>query len=208
MSTIRVISGLVMENYAISMQFVAVLPVVFGYMLAWATNTCFLLGARWNWITRMYWVMDLVTGLVIFTPLFIISIFRVRWPPRPARHPAARAGPRMCPRTTLNSAGEARVVVLGGMRVCVAGAGPVLTAFRPSACAMQVCDSVHMRLLYNSKVLDILERAKAQKTIEHDLPMRRKAAAGFVRQRSSSQSPLDPSPLIPSPATTRRGGVQ
>eukprot|EP01048_Picozoa_sp_COSAG05_P009753 COSAG05_NODE_819_length_7130_cov_2.161855_1_plen_58_part_00 len=46
--------------------------------MAFVTNTCFYLGARWEWISRLYWLVDLIIGLVIFIPLFSIAIFRVR----------------------------------------------------------------------------------------------------------------------------------
>ena len=51
--------------------------VVVAYLLAWVTNTCFYLGARWAWMARLYWLTDLLIGFIIFVPLFAISIFRV-----------------------------------------------------------------------------------------------------------------------------------
>ena len=52
--------------------------VVIGYGLAWFCNTAFYLGARWAWITKLYWLFDITIGLIIFCPLFLVSFLRVR----------------------------------------------------------------------------------------------------------------------------------
>ena len=38
--------------------------VVIGYGLAWFCNTAFYLGARWAWITKLYWLFDITIGLI------------------------------------------------------------------------------------------------------------------------------------------------
>lgn len=77
----RIGSALLLNLYSLPATILVAYAIVIGYSIAWFTNTAFYLGARWGWITRLYWLFDLVLGLIIFTPLFVISFFRVRNPP-------------------------------------------------------------------------------------------------------------------------------
>lgn len=74
----RIGSAVLLNLYSLPSTILVAYAIVIGYSVTWFTNTAFLLGARWGWITRMYWLFDLFMGLVIFLPLFVISFFRVR----------------------------------------------------------------------------------------------------------------------------------
>jgi len=126
-----VVTALILRLYSMPAEFLWMYLIVLAYTMAFVTNTCFYLGARWEWITRLYWLVDLIIGLIIFIPLFSIAIFRV-------------------------------------------------------------CDSVHMRLLYNSQVLEVLERAKL-KTRQEDDPVHfqhRRKSTPSSKVNSSLNSPL------------------
>jgi hypothetical protein len=77
---LRIGSAVLLNLYSLPSTIIVAYAIVIGYSVAWFTNTAFYLGARWGWITRLYWLYDLVLGLVIITPLFVISFFRVRKP--------------------------------------------------------------------------------------------------------------------------------
>ncbi len=81
LSPARIGSAVLLNLYSLPATILVAYAIVIGYSVAWFTNTAFYLGARWDWITRLYWLYDLVLGLVIITPLFLISFFRVRQPP-------------------------------------------------------------------------------------------------------------------------------
>jgi hypothetical protein len=131
------VTGLILHLYSMPAEILWCYVIVVAYTAAFTTNCCFYLGARWSWITRMYWLIDLIVGLLIFLPLFLISIFRI-------------------------------------------------------------CDSVHMRLLYSTTVLQVLERAKLQPKDE-DQPLhfkqRRRSIDRGSRNSSRSSSGLN-TPLI------------
>lgn len=73
----RIGSAVLLNLYSLPATILVAYAIVIGYSVAWFTNTAFYFGARWAWIIRFYWLCDLIMGLVIIAPLFLISFFRV-----------------------------------------------------------------------------------------------------------------------------------
>ena len=73
----RIGSAVLLNLYSLPATILVAYAIVIGYSVAWFANTAFYVGARWAWIMRFYWLCDLIMGLVIIAPLFLISFFRV-----------------------------------------------------------------------------------------------------------------------------------
>ena len=145
---------MLLKLYSLPSTILVAYAIVIGYSVTWFTNTAFYLGARWGWITRLYWLYDLVLGLVIFAPLFMVSFFRVRTPTEltaPTRLPCCRMQ-RVPSYRTADCAVLCCAVLCCAVLCCACLRVPTPQCF----------EAIHMRCIFNNQVLNVIERTRMQ----------------------------------------------